>query len=45
MALMHTTSGLIAEVSMEKVTFRPPPEFVDEETGKNLDTFWRLGYA
>jgi NAD(P)-dependent dehydrogenase (short-subunit alcohol dehydrogenase family) len=38
-------SGICAEISGDKFTFRPPPEYVDEATGKNIETFWRLGYA
>lgn len=38
-------TGVVAEISERKFTFRPPPEFVDESTGQNLETFWRLGYA
>ena len=38
-------TGVIAEISGDNFTFRAPPDFVDEDTGKNLETFWRLGYA
>jgi hypothetical protein len=38
-------TGVIAEISGDSFTFRAPPDFVDEDTGKNLETFWRLGYA
>jgi NAD(P)-dependent dehydrogenase (short-subunit alcohol dehydrogenase family) len=38
-------TGEIAEISGEKFTFRAPPDYVDEDSAKNLETFWRLGYA
>lgn len=42
---MSELTGVIAEISGEKFTFRPPPEYVDEDTKANIETFWRLGYA
>ena len=38
-------TGKIAELHGEHVTFAEPPPYVDEDTGKNIETFWRLGYA
>lgn len=38
-------SGEIAEIHGDSVTLRPPHEFVDEDSRKNLENFWSLGYA
>ncbi|RDW79999.1 short-chain dehydrogenase [Coleophoma cylindrospora] len=38
-------TGVMAEVHEDKFTFREPPAFVDENTGKNIEMFWQLGYA
>jgi len=38
-------TGVTAEISGDKFTFRDPPEYVDEITRKNMETFWALGYA
>lgn len=38
-------SGEIAEIHGDKVTLRPPHEYVDEDTKKNIATFVGLGYA
>lgn len=38
-------TGVTAEISGEQFTIREPPEWVDEITKKNFDTFWSLGYA
>lgn len=38
-------AGIIAEISGEEFTFRPPPDFVDEMTRSNLEMFETLGYA
>lgn len=38
-------TGEIAEIHGDKVTLRPPHEFVDEDSRANLETFWGLGYA
>lgn len=38
-------SGEIAEIHGDNVTLRPPHEYVDEDTRKNLENFERLGYA
>lgn len=38
-------SGVAAEISGDKFTFRTPPDFVDEISKKNLDQFLALGYA
>ncbi|KAK3305568.1 uncharacterized protein B0T15DRAFT_202112 [Chaetomium strumarium] len=40
-----SVSGAVAEIHGDKVTIRPPHEFVDEESRQNIETFWRLGYA
>lgn len=36
-------SGIVAEISGDNFTFRDPPEFVDEDTAKNIEMFWKLG--
>ncbi|KAF3400118.1 15-hydroxyprostaglandin dehydrogenase [NAD] [Penicillium rolfsii] len=41
----ESLNGKIAEVHGEHVTFAEPPAYVDEDTGKNIETFWNLGYA
>ncbi|KAK3994510.1 hypothetical protein QBC44DRAFT_236222, partial [Cladorrhinum sp. PSN332] len=41
----ESLSGAIAEIHGDRVTVRPPHEFVDEDTQKNIETFWNLGYA
>ncbi|CEJ59633.1 hypothetical protein PMG11_08250 [Penicillium brasilianum] len=41
----ESLSGKIAEVHGEHVTFAEPQAYVDEDTGKNIETFWNLGYA
>lgn len=38
-------SGEIAEIHGGDVTLRPPHEYVDEDSKKNLENFWSLGYA
>ncbi|KAL2183961.1 NAD(P)-binding protein [Thermothelomyces heterothallicus CBS 203.75] len=38
-------SGEIAEVHGSNVTLRPPHEYVDEDSARNLEVFWNLGYA
>ncbi|PSR99263.1 hypothetical protein BD289DRAFT_479638 [Coniella lustricola] len=38
-------SGQVAEIHGERVTFRPPYEFVDEDSKKNLEHFWSLAQA
>ncbi|RDW72554.1 putative short chain dehydrogenase/reductase [Aspergillus mulundensis] len=38
-------TGKIAELHGEHVTFAEPPAYVDEDTGKNIENFWSLGYA
>ena len=38
-------TGKVAEVHGEHVTFAEHPPYVDEDTGKNIETFWELGYA
>jgi hypothetical protein len=38
-------TGSTAEISGSAFTLRTAPEFVDDITRKNFDTFWSLGYA
>ena len=38
-------TGRIAELHGEKITFAEAPPYVDEDTGKNIENFWNLGYA
>ncbi|KAL1983962.1 hypothetical protein VTN96DRAFT_9736 [Rasamsonia emersonii] len=38
-------TGKIAELHEEHVTFAEPPPYVDENTGRNIEMFWELGYA
>ncbi|KAK6952791.1 hypothetical protein Daesc_005085 [Daldinia eschscholtzii] len=38
-------TGAVAEIHGDNVTMRPPPEYVDEATHANLETFWKLGVA
>ncbi|KAJ5242024.1 uncharacterized protein N7469_000351 [Penicillium citrinum] len=38
-------SGKVAELHGENVTFAEAPEYVDENTGRNIENFWNLGYA
>ena len=40
-----TVSGAVAEIHGDEVTIRPPHEYVDEDSKKNIETFWDLGYA
>jgi hypothetical protein len=46
-ALPETTilTGKIAECHEGNVTFAEQPAYVDENTGKNIEMFWSLGYA
>lgn len=39
------TSGGVAEIHGDTVTFRPPHAYVDADSERNLDNFWNLGYA
>lgn len=39
------TTGEVAEIHGESVTLRPPHDYVDEDSAKNLEMFWSLGYA
>lgn len=41
----ETLTGRVAELHGEHVTLAAPPAYVDEDTGKNIETFWNLGYA
>jgi len=38
-------SGEVAEIHGDHVTLRQPPDYVDEDSRKNLEHFWNLGYA
>lgn len=38
-------SGELAEIHGDSVTLRPPHVFVDEDSKRNLENFWKLGYA
>lgn len=38
-------TGSTIEVSGSTFTLRTAPDFVDDITQKNFDTFWSLGYA
>jgi hypothetical protein len=38
-------SGQIAEIHGDHVTLSQPQSYVDEDTGKNIENFWSLGYA
>ncbi|KAI9372299.1 hypothetical protein BJX61DRAFT_455171 [Aspergillus egyptiacus] len=38
-------TGQVAELHGEHVTLAAPPAYVDEDTGKNIENFWSLGYA
>ncbi|KAF9887953.1 hypothetical protein FE257_009475 [Aspergillus nanangensis] len=41
----RSLTGKVAELHGEKVTFAEQPAYVDADTEKNIETFWRLGYA
>ena len=38
-------TGQVAEIHGDSVTLRRHAEFVDEDTRKNMEMFWSLGYA
>lgn len=38
-------TGQIAEIHGQNVTLREALPYIDEDTGKNIETFWSLGYA
>lgn len=38
-------SGEVAEIHGTSVTLRPCHDYVDEDSKKNLENFWSLGYA
>jgi hypothetical protein len=38
-------TGQVAEIHGTSVTLRPPHEYVDEESERNLEAFWSLGLA
>ncbi|KAJ5729797.1 uncharacterized protein N7483_004305 [Penicillium malachiteum] len=40
-----TLTGKVAELHGGSVTFAEPPAYVDEDTGRNIETFWNLGIA
>lgn len=41
----ETLTGKVAELHGQNVTFAEPPNYVDEDTKKNIENFWNLGYA
>jgi len=41
----ESLSGITAEISGDKFTFRDQPAFVDEISRQNMEAFWTLGYA
>lgn len=38
-------NGELAEIHGDNATLRPPHDYVDEDSRKNLERFWSLGYA
>ncbi|KAH2848327.1 hypothetical protein ACP6JD_001353 [Aspergillus fumigatus] len=38
-------TGKVLELHGEEVTFAEPPAYIDEDTGTNIEMFWKLGYA
>jgi hypothetical protein len=38
-------TGSVVEVHGDKMSISPPPPYVDEDTGRNIEMFWSLGYA
>lgn len=38
-------NGEVAEIHGDSVTLRPVHDFVDEDSRKNLENFWNLGFA
>lgn len=38
-------TGAVAEVHGDRFTLRDVPEYVDNDTEANLETFWKLGFA
>lgn len=38
-------NGEVAEIHGNSVTLRPVHDYVDEDSRKNLENFWNLGYA
>lgn len=38
-------NGEVAEIHGDSATLRPPHDYVDEDSKKNLERFWSLGYA
>lgn len=38
-------TGKVAELHEENITFAEQQEYVDENTGVNIEMFWKLGYA
>ncbi|KAJ9210826.1 hypothetical protein DTO166G4_7597 [Paecilomyces variotii] len=40
-----TLTGKVAELHGKVVSFAEPPPYVDEDTERNIETFWSLGYA
>ncbi|KAK4936741.1 hypothetical protein LTR10_022465 [Elasticomyces elasticus] len=40
-----STTGQLAELHGDNVTIVPPRPYVDEDTRKNMEMFWTLGYS
>lgn len=38
-------TGAVAEIHGDRVTLRPHLDYVDEDSRRNLENFWNLGYA
>ncbi|KAG8164244.1 hypothetical protein KVR01_006162 [Diaporthe batatas] len=38
-------NGELAEIHGDSATLRPPHDYIDEDSKKNLERFWSLGYA
>ncbi|KAK0610399.1 hypothetical protein B0T17DRAFT_111442 [Bombardia bombarda] len=39
----RSVTGQVAEIHGDSVTIRPHLDYVDEDSAKNMETFWRLG--
>lgn len=38
-------TGKVAELNRENITFAEQQPYAEESAGKNIEAFWRLGYA
>lgn len=38
-------NGEVAEIHGNSVTLRPVHDYVDDDSRRNLETFWNLGFA